>query len=207
MHKLNILIYGPESFFSTLNELKNFLKFNLIYNKNDLSEIKKNLHGFIFHEQFLQNNKLENIYNSSDCFKILATNKKKIELKNFDNILNLPTSIKEINDLVDKCDAKKQFNKNSSIIIKSYFLDKNEKKLKKDNKFIMLTEKEIRLLEILLKKDKAISKESILSLVWNYSLESDTHTVETHIYRLRKKISDKFSDENFIINNKEGYYI
>ena len=207
MHKLNILIYGPESFFSTLNELKNFLKFNLIYNKNDLSEIKKNLHGFICHEQFLQNNKLENIYNSSDCFKILATNKKKIELKNFDNILNLPTSIKEINDLVDKSDAKKQFNKNSSIIIKSYFLDKNEKKLKKDNKFIMLTEKEIRLLEILLKKDKAISKESILSLVWNYSLESDTHTVETHIYRLRKKISDKFSDENFILNNKEGYYI
>ena len=207
MHKLNILIYGPESFFSTLNELKNFLKFNLIYNKNDLSEIKKNLHGFICHEQFLQNNKLENIYNSSDCFKILATNKKKIELKNFDNILNLPTSIKEINDLVDKSDAKKQFNKNSSIIIKSYFLDKNEKKLKKDNKFIMLTEKEIRLLEILLKKNKAISKESILSLVWNYSLESDTHTVETHIYRLRKKISDKFSDENFILNNKEGYYI
>ena len=86
-------------------------------------------------------------------------------------------------------------------------MDKNEKKLKKDNKFIMLTEKEIRLLEILLKKDKAISKESILSLVWNYSLESDTHTVETHIYRLRKKISDKFSDENFILNNKEGYYI
>ncbi len=207
MHKLNILIYGPESFFSTLNELKNYLKFNLIYNKNDLSEIKKNLHGLICHERFLQNNKLENIYNSSDCFKILATNKKKIELKNFDNILNLPTSIKEINDLVDKSDAKNQFNKNSSIIIKSYFLDKNEKKLKKDNKFIMLTEKEIRLLEILLKKDKAISKESILSLVWNYSLESDTHTVETHIYRLRKKISDKFSDENFILNNKEGYYI
>ncbi len=119
----------------------------------------------------------------------------------------LPTSVKEINNLIDRSDVKRRFNKNSSIKIKSYFLDKNEKKLRKENKFIVLTEKEIRLLEILLEKNEAISKNTILSLVWNYSSESDTHTVETHIYRLRKKINDKFSDDKFILNNKKGYFI
>mgnify|MGYP002857436353 FL=1 len=52
-----------------------------------------------------------------------------------------------------------------------------------------------------------ISKENILSNVWNYSADADTHTVETHIYRLRKKINDKFMDEKFILNNKKGYYL
>ena len=85
-------------------------------------------------------------------------------------------------------------------------LDKNEKKLIKYDSFIILTEKEIQLLELFLESKKPISKNKILSLVWNYSADADTHTVETHIYRLRKKISDKFSNEVFIQNNKEGYY-
>ena len=130
----------------------------------------------------------------------------KIDLKNFDHILMLPTSVKEINNLIDRSDVKRRFNKNSSIKIKSYFLDKNEKKLRKENKFIVLTEKEIQLIELFLNSSKPISKENILQSVWNYSAEADTHTVETHIYRLRKKISEKFSDELFILNNKKGYY-
>ena len=99
------------------------------------------------------------------------------------------------------------FNKNSSIQIKKYFLDKIEKKLSKGNNFIILTEKEIQLLELFLSKRKSISKSVILSKVWHYSSDADTHTVETHIYRLRKKISDKFSDNEFILNNKDGYYL
>jgi len=59
----------------------------------------------------------------------------------------------------------------------------------------------------LLKKNKPVSKVKILSNVWNYSSSADTHTVETHIYRLRKKIFDKFMDENFILNDKNGYYL
>ena len=101
---------------------------------------------------------------------------------------------------------KKKFVKNSSIKIKSYTLNKNDKKLLKKNQFIILTEKEINLMELFLNKKKPMSKNEILSLVWNYSSDADTHTVETHIYRLRKKISDKFSDDNFILNNKKGYY-
>ena len=101
--------------------------------------------------------------------------------------------------------AKKIFNKNSSIKIKNYFLNKNERKLSKDNKYIILTEKEIQLLELFLNFNKPIPKNEILSTVWNYSSDADTHTVETHIYRLRKKIYDEFLDEDFIHNYKNGY--
>ena len=71
----------------------------------------------------------------------------------------------------------------------------------------MLTEKEIQLLELFLNSKKPTPKDKILSSVWNYSSDADTHTVETHIYRLRKKINDKFMDEKFILNNKDGYYL
>jgi DNA-binding response OmpR family regulator len=119
----------------------------------------------------------------------------------------LPTSLNEINSIVEQTISKKTFSKNSSILIKDYLLNKNEKKLIKDKNFIILTEKEIQLLDLFLAQNKPISKSKILSLVWNYSSEADTHTVETHIYRLRKKINDKFSDLKFILNNKEGYYL
>ena len=144
---------------------------------------------------------------TNKCFKILATTLKKNTEKNFDFILKLPASVKEINASIESSAAKSLFNKNSSIKIKSYLLDKNEKKLFKKDRFIILTEKEIQLLELLLNEKKGISKKNILSIVWNYSSDADTHTVETHIYRLRKKINKKFSDENFILNSKEGYYL
>ena len=99
------------------------------------------------------------------------------------------------------------FNKNSSILLKKYTLNKNEKKLVKDKNYISLTEKEIQLLELLLVNKKPISKNKILEEVWKYSTSADTHTVETHIYRLRKKVKSKFEDENFILNNKEGYLL
>ena len=113
--------------------------------------------------------------------------------------------MKEINSVVENVAAKKTFSKNSSIQIKKYLLNKNEKKLLKNDNEIILTEKEIQLLELFLNNQNPISKDKILSFVWNYSSDADTHTVETHIYRLRKKINDKFSDENFIINTKDGY--
>ena len=86
-------------------------------------------------------------------------------------------------------------------------MNKNEKRLVKDKNYISLTEKEIQLLELLLLNEKPISKNKILEEVWKYSTSADTHTVETHIYRLRKKIKSKFKDENFILNNKSGYLL
>ena len=134
--------------------------------------------------------------------------RKKNDLKdNFNAYLELPTTLKEINAIIENTVAKKKFNKNSSIVIKDYMLNKNEKKLSKSSNFIILTEKEVQLLELFLNSKKPLSKDVILSSVWNYSSDADTHTVETHIYRLRKKINEKFMDQKFILNNKSGYYL
>ena len=135
----------------------------------------------------------------------ICLSKKDNQTKKWDENILLPTTVKEINTVIENSIAKKKFNKNSSIKVKKYLLDKNEKKLVKMNNSIILTEKEIQLLELLLNNSKPISKDKILSLVWNYSTDADTHTVETHIYRLRKKISEKFMDEEFIFNTKDGY--
>ena len=166
---------------------------------------KTNLDIVICHEEKELDAKQDNLNNKS-ILKILAS-KNKSKASNYDGFLNLPTSLNEINSIVEQTISKKTFSKNSSILIKDYLLNKNEKKLIKDKNFIILTEKEIQLLDLFLAQNKPISKNKILSLVWNYSSEADTHTVETHIYRLRKKINDKFSDLKFISNNKEGYYL
>ena len=201
MHNLNVKIIGPSSFVSTLNELKVFLKFNLILNNtNDDPNI------ILFHIDSLKDKKLKEYISNNSFLKICAGSKKDLT-DNYDARLELPATLQEINTIIENTAVKSKFNKNSSIAIKSYFLNKNEKKLFNSGSFIILTEKEIQLLELLLNKQKPISKDNILSSVWNYSSDADTHTVETHIYRLRKKITDKFRDENFILNNKSGYYL
>ena len=204
MHKLNILVTGSDIFKTTLNELKPFLKFKFFFTqKNSSNKVFNSFDGLISDEDKIDR---EIIVDDTKCFKILASKDKNVS-KFFDYILKLPTSVKEINDIIEAGAAKKKFSKNSSIKIKNYLLDKNEKKLLKNDIFVILTEKEIQLLELFLSNQKPITKNMILSLVWNYSSEADTHTVETHIYRLRKKISDKFSDEKFILNNRHGYYL
>tara|TARA_B100000767_G_C19712285_1_gene513328 strand:- start:42 stop:662 length:621 start_codon:yes stop_codon:yes gene_type:complete len=206
MHQFNVLILGPNNFISTLIELKSFLKFNLYDDILSADKQKIKLDIIIIHKDVLSINKKLNILSNNNIIKILATNSIEKNLV-FDAILKLPIKLSEINSIVEQLSAKKIFTKNSSIKIKNYFLDKNEKKLIKDNSFIILTEKEIQLLELFIGKKKPISKNKILSSVWNYSNDADTHTVETHIYRLRKKISDKFSDINFILSHKNGYHI
>ncbi len=201
MHELNVLVYGPVSFQHTLNELKPFLKFNHLTegSKTDFDII-------LFHDEVLNDKRIKDIIKDSKLLKICATNDKNHK-GSFDTHIQLPTTIKEINLAVENTSAKKKFSINSSIKVKDYLLDKNEKKLLKDKSFIILTEKEIHLIELLLKNSSPVTKEVILSAVWNYSSDADTHTVETHIYRLRKKVNDKFIDNKFILNNKDGYYL
>ena len=201
MHLLNVIILGPSSFISTLNELRAFLKFNTTFDS-----INNDHDVILFHKDILNDKHQKDFIDKSNSIKICASNKKDFS-KNYDAFLELPSSLKEFNLIVENISAKKKFNINSSIKIKEYFLDKNEKKLSKFDQFITLTEKEIHLLELFLENKKPVSKNKILSSVWNYSAEADTHTVETHIYRLRKKINEKFKDEKFICNNKEGYYL
>ena len=201
MHKLNVLILGPSSFISTLDELKSFLKFNPFTNTSS-----KEHDVILIHHEALKDKNIKNFIEKSNTIKIYASNKR-ISSNDYDAYLELPANLKEINSIVENIVAKSKFSKNSSIEIKNYLLNKNEKKLYKQSEFITLTEKEIQLLELFLERKKTISKDDILSIVWNYSADADTHTVETHIYRLRKKINDKFKDEKFIINNKEGYFL
>jgi len=78
---------------------------------------------------------------------------------------------------------------------------------KKNNLELQLSEKEINFLILFSESKEPISRSLVLKNVWNYSSESETHTVETHIHRLRKKILEKFGDNNFIKNNNKGYYI
>tara|TARA_B100000963_G_C22401477_1_gene569072 strand:- start:122 stop:745 length:624 start_codon:yes stop_codon:yes gene_type:complete len=207
MHQLNVLFFGPNSFFNTLIELKSYLKFNL--EKGDINYEQNSLKKFdilFIHDEILTDKKYKNIIRTTDTLKVLATNKIENGDK-FTGYLKLPTTLNEINSVIENSIAKKIFSKNSSIKIKSYILDKNAKTLSRNKIFIILTEKEIQLLELFLKNSKSLSKNEILSQVWHYSSEADTHTVETHIYRLRKKINEKFSDNNFILNNKNGYFL
>jgi DNA-binding response OmpR family regulator len=205
MHELNVLIFSPKYFLTTLIELKPYLKFNLKEYLPGLNKENINHDILIIHKDFLDNKDQIKILTSNKPIVILASDEN-IKLANYDGVLKLPASLNEINFIVDQLATKKIFNKNSSISIKKeYVLDKNEKKLIKDNNFIILTEKEVQLLELFLNSSKPISKRKILLSVWNYSKDADTHTVETHIYRLRKKINDKFMDDKFIVNDKEGY--
>ena len=204
MHKLNVLAFGPSNFIFTLIELKPYLKFNLFNDVNNLDKNSANFDILLFHEETLINEQVKDITDKYHSIKILASVKNNIN-SNYDLILKLPTTLNEINSIIESSAAKKIFNTNSSIKIKEYLLDKNEKKFFKRNQFIILTEKEIQLLELFSNTKKPVTKNEILSLVWHYAPDADTHTVETHIYRLRKKIHSKFLDENFILNNKDGY--
>ena len=208
MHRSDVIVLGSKTFISTLNELSPYLKFKIsLINVNNLKKSISINKLLLCNDEFLDNKNNIDLIKNLKCIKVLASEKNSKNKHLFDNTITLPTTIKEINSVIEICIAKKKFGENSSIQIKEYLLDKNEKKLNKDGSFLILTEKEVQLLELFEKNSKPISKKKILSLVWHYATDADTHTVETHIYRLRKKIADKFSDEKFIQNNKEGYYL
>ena len=117
--------------------------------------------------------------------------------------------IKKLRNFIakDLFSAKYKFKESSLINLQGYIVDKNERKIKKDNLELQLTEKEINFLILFSQSEKPLSRNFVLKKVWNYSSKSDTHTVETHIHRLRNKILKKFDDNNFIKNNDKGYFI
>ena len=208
MHTINVLTFGSRNFNTSLEELKDYLNFKLTFTDKEINKETLNNHDvLILHQDGLLGDSLEKLLKDSKKIKILVSNKSDKRKDQFNEIISLPLKISDLNQIVENAVTKKHFNKNSSILIKQYKLDKNEKKLIKNKNYILLTEKEIQLLELFLDNKKPISKNIILKEVWKYSTSADTHTVETHIYRLRKKIKSKFLDENFILNNKDGYLL
>ena len=208
MHTINVLAFGSKNFNTSLEELKDHLSFKLTtIDKNIETKLFENYDVLFCHQDFLEDNQSIESFKNCSKIKILALSSNKIKFDIFTDKIYLPASIEDINFIIGNSVIKKNFLKNSSIKIKNYILDKNEKKLTNGKNYIFLTEKEIQLLELFLSYKKPISKNMILDQVWKYSEDADTHTVETHIYRLRKKIKSKFSDEDFILNNKTGYLL
>mgnify|MGYP001407547452 FL=1 len=121
--------------------------------------------------------------------------------------INIPFRIFDLYKKIIFLTSKYQFKKSSLINLNDYIIDKNERKIKRNDLELKLTEKEINFLILFSKSSKPVSRSFVLKNVWNYSSQSETHTVETHIHRLRKKILNKFKDKNFIKNNNDGYYI
>lgn len=208
INKKNIILaFGNKEFNSSLFELKNYFNFNLkiVDNLEEDSSIDQ-YQGLIIHEDALKDKKIIDIINSKTVNKIIFYNSNEVKgLEKIDKLL-LPASVDQINKIILNNIVKKKFKTNSSLKINDYNLDKNSRRLTKNNIFLELTEKEIELVE-LLNKETFIKKKEILSIIWKYSSDADTHTVETHIYRLRKKIKKIFNDELFIKSNKKGYSI
>ena len=207
MDNFTISIFGNKILFEIINELKLFSKFK-IRHYEDLSLCEKDAEKENQLVVFFTNpsNKIEiNNFPSIIITKSsTSTNKFSGELR---EQLNMPFTILDFEKKVISIIAKNEFKKNSLINLSDYVIDKNERKIKKNNLELQLSEKEINFLILFSQTKKPISRNSVLKKVWNYSEETETHTVETHIHRLRKKISEKFGDNAFIKTNSKGYYI
>ena len=212
MHNVTISIFGDQIFSEIITELKIFSKFKIKYYDN-FDSWMKNVVGArqlaIFFRTNSDQNHLENIPKNN--FPLIIVNQssslQSIKSREFIEQLNIPFRILDLEKKIISLLSKYKFNKDSLISLSSYTIDKNERKIKKNNIELKLTEKEINFLISFTKNKEPLSRNFVLKNVWNYSSESDTHTVETHIYRLRKKILRKFNDGNFIKNNEKGYYI
>jgi len=212
MSKYSISIFGDKIFPEILKEVKIFSNFTIKY-YDDLNfcinetEKKKFMAIFFVKKSNLDLFKNKKLNNFPSLFVIDSSIQKNKFLPEFKEQIKMPFSIIEFNKKIISLFAKYKFKKNSLIHLKDYILNKNERKIKKDTLELQLSEKEINFLIMFSKSEKPMSKESVLKSVWNYSSESETHTVETHVHRLRKKILKKFGDSNFIKNNNKGYYI
>ena len=172
---------------------------------NILSEIKEN---FDFELEFCDKEKrlalLEND-NSINC--LVLCNKKVSNLNNQLTIDNFPLNINDLNQILNINFLKTKFMEQSQINLGIYNLDLNSRILQKNEIELELTEKESSILVFLKQSKEPVKINLLQEKVWGYNSDLETHTVETHIYRLRKKIFDKFSDNEFILSNKKGYFL
>ena len=195
MIKQTIHIIDFKILYNILDEIKDYLKFQILHYKNE--------------ENFLNSNNL----NLNDSLILVKSNKqiflnnKKINRKKIFSIPNYPITIDKLVEILNVNLIKQKYNYQSNIDIKDYKLDLNSRTITKNNQNLKLTQKEIDIILFLNDHDKPQRVNVLQNKVWGYSLELETHTVETHIYRLRKKIKDEFKDNNFILSNDDGYFI
>ena len=146
--------------------------------------------------------KLKNLNNY-----LIITNKKYSDIDNQFVLDNTPINIFKLIEKINIEFLKLQFNSQSEVKVNNYIIDLNSREMLTNNTKLKLTEKEINTITYLSKSNKPVSIDELQEKVWSYQSDIETHTVETHIYRLRKKILNTFNDNEFIISKKNGYQI
>ena len=192
MHNVFIINFNP--LYEILDEIKDNFSFKIKKFENE-EDFKK----------FLDIDRLDYLVISKTDHKFIINNN--ITDKNFLDFNDLPLPLKKLLELINIKLIKLKFNQQSKIVIKGYELNLNSKFLSKDNLKLKLTEKEIEIIFYLNNKKIKHNVSDLQKNIWGYSAGLETHTVETHIYRLRKKISDLFKDKKFILSHKNGYFI
>ena len=194
MIKQNVFIINFNSLYEILDEIKENLSFDII--------------NHVDKENFYKDKSFD-IKNSliiTKSYDGLNTNKN-LDDKNILNFQEYPILAIKLIELINIQLIKIRFNYQSRVSINGYELDLNSKTISKDNIVLKLTEKEIEIILYLIENN---NKHSVLDLqknIWGYAADMETHTVETHIYRLRKKISKKFNEDRFILSHSKGYFI
>ena len=182
----NLIIYKFNPLYHILEELDLDLNYKISFvdNQNYLKEKVKNLNNYL-----------------------VISNKKYPDVDNQFVLSNNPTSIFKLVEKINIEFLKLQFNIQSEIKVNNYIIDLNSREISKKEIKLRLTEKEINTITYLSKIKKSVSINELQEKVWSYQTDIETHTVETHIYRLRKKILNTFNDKEFIISDKNGYQI
>ena len=182
----NLIVYQFTSFFKIFKEIEEELNFNIV-------EVE-------------DANTLKNTISVLDNYVIISKKKNSNTTSQL-IIEKFPITISKVIEKVNIEFLKKNFNDQSHIKVKDYKIDINSRQIILANKKIKLTEKEINTIIYLSKAQNPVTPTELQKNVWGYQPDLETHTVETHIYRLRKKFSDSFDDKNFITSIKNGYKI
>ena len=190
----NIFIINFRALYEVLYEIKHDLLFDIKNYDNEDSLLKN------------QNLNLKNSLIISKSHKNLLSIKD-LRKANFFDLNLLPMSLTKLIELINIQLIKLKFNNQSKINIRDYELNLNSKFISKSDLNLKLTEKEIGIILYLNESNNDHQVHDLQKNIWGYSADMETHTVETHIYRLRKKIADKFNDENFILSGQNGYFI
>jgi len=182
----DLIIYKNKSLYHILEEISFDLNFkiNFIDNDNYLNDEIKDLDNYL-----------------------ILSNKKYLNSSNFIVLNNLPINIFKLIEKINIEFLKLQFSSQSEVKLNDYTINLNSREMIAFNKKLKLTEKEINTIIYLLKSSKPVDTDELQKKVWSYKTDIETHTVETHIYRLRKKILKTFNDSKFIVSKKNGYQI
>ena len=177
-------------------------KFNSLYHILEELSLDLNFEIFYVDSEKLLNDKIKILKNY-----LIISNKKYSNINNHFILENLPLNISKLVERINIEFLKIQFNSQSKVQLNNYVIDLNSREMLLNNIKLKLTEKEINTITYLLKQNKPVSIDELQEKVWSYQSDIETHTVETHIYRLRKKILNIFNDNKFIVSEKNGYKI